>query len=141
MPYQNFLNMKKISTFLTSLVIFFGLTACAPVFYSDDVVMSYGTPYYENGILIYYSYHGMYYYPHYHGNVCRLKAYRTPQRHLNIHNRTHYRPTNRPSVRPSNRPNTRPSARPNSRPSNNRYTRPSTPRGSNVTRFSGGRRR
>lgn len=33
-----------------------------------DTVISYGTPYYRNGIVEYYFYNGYYYYPRYHNN-------------------------------------------------------------------------
>ena len=102
--------MKKIYIFLIGLMMLFSLTSCETYAYattqddiyvetevdivqsnvSFDVVLRYGRPYYRDGVLLYYIYNNLYYYPYYYGNYWYVRAYRRPFPHVN------YRPYFRP---------------------------------------------
>lgn len=43
-----------------------------------EIVVRYGTPYYDNGILSHYYYRGYYYYPYRYNNVWRYQRYSRP---------------------------------------------------------------
>ena len=64
--------MKKLILIL-SVMFLMGLTSCATadeVVYEEpsvDVAIKYGTPYYYNGVVVYYIYDNYYYYPRYNG--------------------------------------------------------------------------
>jgi len=49
---------------------------------SFDVIMQYGTPYYRDGLLLYYIYRDIYYYPFYYNNYWYVRAYRRPFIHF-----------------------------------------------------------
>lgn len=133
--------MKKITLLLLSMVAMFTMTSCSPMIYSDYVVEAYGTPYYSGGVLVYYQYQNMYYYPHYYANGSRcLKAYRKPLPPSHIQRPSHVRPTRPTQFSSPNRGGMAP--RPNGTRRPTTTTRPntrSTPPSRNVTRF-GGRR-
>lgn len=102
--------MKKIYIFLIGLMMLFSLISCETYTYattqddiyienevdivqsnvSFDIVLRYGRPYYRDGILLYYIYNNLYYYPYYYGNYWYVRAYRRPFPHVN------YRPYFRP---------------------------------------------
>ena len=80
--------MKKlIFALLLALVTF---TSCISYAYAQDevyvdndeaqitVVVRYGTPYYLDGMLLYYLYDGWYYYPYYHNNFWYYYRYQRP---------------------------------------------------------------
>lgn len=57
-----------------------------------DIIVRYGTPYYLNGTLQYYTYNGLYYYPFYHNNYWYVRVYQRPHVHTNfVPNRYDYR--------------------------------------------------
>lgn len=153
--------MKKIISILAALMMCFTLTSCVTYaqaqvddMYDDNVdisvVVSYGTPYYNTeGLLLYYIYRDMYYYPYYYHNRYYLHRYsrplppsrrmaykpvprdfyrdhRPPQGHNGV---TPPPPRDRGSrdMRPNKRPNDRRMNmdRPNTRP-NNSVSRPNT---------------
>lgn len=165
--------MKKIVGILAALIMCFTLSSCVTaaqaqadgVYYDDNVdisiVVTYGTPYYNTeGLLLYYIYRDMFYYPYYYNNryylhryhrplpLERMKMYRPVPRYFYKHKpprRYHVAPLNRSTyhMRPNthstqSRPNrnVRPNAnyRPNSgmRPHTN--IRPNYNRGGNVGR-------
>ena len=78
--------MKKIFLFIIGLVMPFSLTSCVTTAYAqvDDetevaVVISNGTPYYDaDGLLMYYIYRNMYYYPYYYNNAWYFRHYARP---------------------------------------------------------------
>ena len=81
--------MKKIIGILTALIMSFTLSSCATTAQAqiDDmydnvdinVVVSYGTPYYNTeGLLLYYIYRDMFYYPYYYNNRYYLHRYSRP---------------------------------------------------------------
>jgi len=81
--------MKKIIAFLTVLIMCITLSSCITSAragvggtYDDvdiDVVISYGTPYYNTeGLLLYYIYRDMYYYPYYYNNRYYFHRYYKP---------------------------------------------------------------
>ena len=49
---------------------------------SFDVIIQYGTPYYRDGVLLYYLYRDIYYYPFYYNNYWYVRAYRRPFTHF-----------------------------------------------------------
>ena len=115
---------------------------------SFDIIIRYGTPYYMDGVLLYYLYRDIYYYPFYYNNYWYVRAYRRPFTHFDTkpyfrpHKYDHkFRPgdyrgfdkpvgnhrsnvghrhdNRRPDVRPDNRrPNTQPNVRPENRQPN-----------------------
>ena len=163
--------MKKIISILAALMMCFTLTSCVTYaqaqvddMYDDNVdisvVVTYGTPYYNTeGLLLYYIYRDMFYYPYYHNNRYYLHRYSRPlppprARMYRPVPRDFYRhePPRRYHVTPPNRstqhmrPNTHPiQPRPNGniRPNNNRggnVGRPMTPRSSTRATVGGGNR-
>ena len=141
--------MKKIIIIILGLVMCISLTSCVTTAYAqtdDDVdvnvVVTYGTPCYDiNGLLLYYFYRDLYYYPYYYSNRWYFRHYARPLP------RGSYRPVprdfhrHRPHVTP-HRPhmggnrgfgNHRPNM--GSHKPNGGHMRPSTPRSS--TRPSG----
>lgn len=89
--------MKKIISILIGLVMCFSLTSCVTVAEAqatdviDDVdvtvVVTNGVPCYSvSGLLLYYTYGGMYYYPHHMNNRWYFRRYHSPLPH------TAYRP-------------------------------------------------
>ena len=92
--------MKKIMTFIISLVIALSMSSCYAQYdyaiVDDDVyqeeyydyevrsnvdfnlVITYGVPYYYHGSLLYYIYEGLYYYPFYYHNYWYVRAYSRP---------------------------------------------------------------
>ena len=164
--------MKIVRIFILSILICIGVSSCSTSTYVqpyvDDVaipteityttVVTYGIPYYFNGIISYYVYNGIYYYPYIWHNHWYVHPYTHVQPHGFIHRPHHgfvpehrwkrpahfrhdnnprhhrtdmyYRPHIRPNVKPEgNRPSVTPN-RPNTRP--NGY-RPSSTR-TTVTR-------
>lgn len=57
---------------------------------SFDVIIQYGTPYYRDGMLLYYLYRDIYYYPFYYSNYWYVRAYRRPFTHFD--HRPYFRP-------------------------------------------------
>ena len=155
---------RKIFTFLVALFMLFTITSCevythattqddihveaeADVVRSNisfDVILRYGTPYYRDGVLLYYVYRDIYYYPFFYDNYWYVRAYRRPFIHFDHrpyfrphkydyrfspghyrgfdrpHNpnigRPHGRPHNSNIDRPPHRPNNPNMGRPNGRP-------------------------
>ena len=78
--------MKKIISIILGLVMCISLTSCVTTAYAqtdDDVdvnvVVTYGTPYYDaNGLLLYYIFRDLYYYPYYYGNRWYFRHYVKP---------------------------------------------------------------
>lgn len=82
--------MKKIIGILAALMMCFTLSSCVTAAqaqvdgaYDDDVdisvVVTYGTPYYNTeGLLLYYIYRDMFYYPYYYHNRYYLHRYHRP---------------------------------------------------------------
>lgn len=58
---------------------------------SFDVIITYGTPYYYNGSILYYLYNDIYYYPYWYNNYWYVRAYARPYNHLRP--RPHFRPS------------------------------------------------
>ena len=120
--------MKKIISFILGLVMCISLTSCVTTAYSqteDDVnvIITHGVPYYDsNGLLLYYVYRDLFYYPYYY-NGWHFRHYDKP-----LHPRYH-RPI------PRNFYHTRPhhSVQPRG------GMRPMTPRSSTRTTVGGGR--
>ena len=101
---------KKFLIVLTALTMLFSLNSCNVYTYPTaqediyvetqanvvrsnvdfNVVMYYGTPYYYNGSILYYTYKDLYYYPFYYNNYWYVRTYRVPFNHLR------YRPYFRP---------------------------------------------
>ena len=100
--------MKKIIAFILALTIHISLVSCVTSSYADDdvdvnVVISYGTPYYnESGLLMYYIYNNRYYYPYYHLNRWHLRHYARPlppRSYRPVHRDFYrHRPYHRPNV-------------------------------------------
>ena len=170
--------MKKIISILAVLMMCFTLSSCVTAaqaqvdgVYCDDnvdisVVVTYGTPYYNTeGLLLYYIYRDMFYYPYYYNNRYYLHRYSRPlppprarmykpvPRDFYRHEpprRYHVTPPNRSTqhMRPnthSAQPRSNGSVRPNTniRPNNNRVggmSRPITPRSSTRATVGGGNR-
>ena len=96
--------MKKITEFLIGVVLCFTLSSCITTaqaqiddVYDDNVdinlVITYGTPYYNvEGLLLYYIYDNLYYYPYYYHNRYYLHRYSRP---IPPHWRNRYRPVSR----------------------------------------------
>ena len=102
--------MKKFFIFLISLMMMFSLSSCETYTYattqdgiyvdadanvvrsnvSFDIVIRYGIPYYMDGILLYYVYNNLYYYPFYYNNYWYVRAYRRPLIHFD--RRPYFRP-------------------------------------------------
>ena len=102
--------MRKFYILLIGLIMLFSLSSCETYMYattqddiyveteadivrsnvSFDVVIRYGTPYYHDGILLYYIYNNLFYYPYYYNNYWYVRAYRRPFPHVS------YRPYFRP---------------------------------------------
>ena len=102
--------INKIKIIIISLIMIFSLSSCDTMIYTttqDDVyvetqvdivqsnvgfdtVIRYGTPYYRNGVVLYYFYDNIYYYPYYYNNYWYVRAYRRPFTHFS------YRPYFRP---------------------------------------------
>lgn len=57
---------------------------------SFDVIIQYGTPFYRDGVLLYYLYRDIYYYPFYYNNYWYVRAYRRPFNHFDT--RPYFRP-------------------------------------------------
>lgn len=55
-----------------------------------DVIIQYGTPYYRDGVLLYYLYKDIYYYSFYYNKYWYVRAYRRPFTHFDI--RPYFRP-------------------------------------------------
>ena len=81
--------MKKIISILAALMMCFTLSSCVTTasaqiddMYDDvdiSVVVTYGTPYYNTeGLLLYYIYRDMFYYPYYYHNRYYLHRYSRP---------------------------------------------------------------
>lgn len=79
--------MKKFISLILALMMCISLTSCVTTAYAqtDDevsdvnVVITYGTPYYNsNGLLLYYIYRDLYYYPYYHNNRWYFRHYARP---------------------------------------------------------------
>ena len=134
--------MKKIIGILAALMMCFTLNSCVTSaqaqiddMYDDDVnislIITYGTPYYNTeGLLLYYIYRDMYYYPYYYHNRYYFHRYSKPLPPRIYRER--YRPIprdafshHRPNVRHDNRP---PRPHGNARPSRNNQPRPNMDR-------------
>ena len=139
--------MKKIFSILIAMTLCFIMSSCVTevqaqvddVYYNDDIdinlVITYGTPFYNaEGLIIYYVYRDMYYYPYYYHNRYYFHRYRSPlPRHRmgiykpvprdfyrHHHHHRHFTPRNggghtRPDVRPRPNPGT-PHSTPNIQP-------------------------
>lgn len=138
--------MKKIIGILVSLMLCFTLTSCVTTataqtddMYDDvdiSVVVTYGTPFYNTeGLIIYYLYRDMFYYPYFYHNRYYLHRYHRPlpPERLRMYRpvpRDFYRPNpprgHKPHVRPNNPPH-RGDMRPNNPPRRNGDVRPSQP--------------
>ena len=79
--------MKKFISLILALMMCISLTSCVTTAYAqtDDevsdvnVVITYGTPYYNsNGLLLYYIYRDLYYYPYYYNNRWYFRHYARP---------------------------------------------------------------
>ena len=101
---------RKLLTFLMAFFIMFAISSCEVYTYattqddihveadvdvvrsnvSFDVIIQYGTPYYRDGILLYYLYRDIYYYPFYYNNYWYVRAYRRPFTHFDT--RPYFRP-------------------------------------------------
>ena len=165
--------MKKIIGILVALMMCFTLSSCVTevqaqsddIYYDDNIdvrlVITYGTPYYNaEGLILYYVYHNMYYYPYFYNDRYyfhryhsplprhRLGVYKPVPRDFYRHQPGYYsrpprdrnhRPETRPRPDNRQRPDARP--RPDSRPRPNVQTRPNTQSRPNVQpRPSGGSR-
>ena len=94
--------MKKLFIFLVGLTMVFSLTSCVTTAYAYDdmyddadieVVVTYGTPYYNaEGLLLYYIYRDLYYYPYFYNDRYYLHRYYRP---LPPNRMRHYRPVPR----------------------------------------------
>lgn len=124
--------MKKVIIFILGLMMCISMSSCVTTAYAqtDDemvdvnVVVTYGTPYYNSdGLLLYYVFRDLYYYPYYYGNRWYFRHYSRPlpprtyrplprdfynhKPHIVHHHRpnvTHHTPNiwhNRPQTRPS----------------------------------------
>ena len=134
--------MKKIIGILAALMMCFTLNSCVTSaqaqiddMYDDDVnislIITYGTPYYDTeGLLLYYIYRDMFYYPYYYHNRYYFHRYSKP---LPPHiYRERYRPIprnafnhHRPNVRHYNRP---PRPHGDARPNRNHQPKPNVDR-------------
>lgn len=163
--------MKIVRIFILSILICIGVSSCSTSTYVqpyvDDVaipteityttVVTYGIPYYFNGIISYYVYNGIYYYPYIWHNHWYVHPYTHVQPHGFIHRPHHgfapehrwkrpahfrhdnnprhhrtdmyYRPHTRPNVKPDHHPNVKPDHHhPNVKPEGNRpYVTPNRP--------------
>ena len=146
--------MKKIIGILTVLMMYFTLSSCVTTaqaqvddMYDDvdiEVVVTYGTPYYNTeGLLLYYIYRDLYYYPYFYHDRYYLHRYYRP---LPPNRMRHYRPVPRdfyrhnPPHRHHHNVNPRGMGGHNMKP--NRYNRPHnnvTPRNNNHNRIGGNR--
>jgi hypothetical protein len=81
--------MKKILSILAALMICFSLSSCVTAAhaqiddmydsYDVNVVVTYGIPYYNaDGLVLYYLYRDIFYYPFFHNNRYYLRPYRKP---------------------------------------------------------------
>ena len=102
--------MKKFYILLIGLMMMFSLNSCETYTYattqddiyvetevdvvrsnvSFDVIIQYGTPFYRDGVLLYYLYRDIYYYPFYYNNYWYVRAYRRPFTHFDT--RPYFRP-------------------------------------------------
>lgn len=138
--------MKK--QFLTAILCLFSLfvSSCAVSAYTDpqdgiyvgteyrtrsyvdfDVIVRYGTPYYLNGALQYYTYNGLYYCPFYHDNYWYVRVYQRPPVHTHfVPNRYDYRfkPGHYPGF---SRPKVTPPPPKRATPQGPRQNRPASP--------------
>ena len=147
--------MKIVRIFILSILICIGVSSCSTSTYVqpyvDDVaipteityttVVTYGIPYYFNGIISYYVYNGIYYYPYIWHNHWYVHPYTHVQHHGFIHRPhhgfvpehrwkrpVHFRHDNNPRhhgtdmyYRPHTRPNVKPDHHhPNVKPKGNR---------------------
>ena len=96
--------MKKILVFLFGLTMLFGLTSCVTAVQAQDdtyigsevnstVVITYGTPYIVDGMIMYYVYKGLYYYPYWVNDMYCFHVYRHPI--VMDYYRRYYRPVPR----------------------------------------------
>ena len=137
--------MKKIIGILTALIMCITLNSCAVTTQADDMyddvdislIITYGTPYYDTeGLLLYYIYRDMFYYPYYYHNRYYFHRYSRP---LPTHvYRERYRPVPRdafrhhsPNVRHSNHP---PKPHRDARPNRNHQPRPNVIPNTNQSR-------
>lgn len=111
--------MKKNIFILMMLITSWMLTSCATdaVITTDipspSVIITYGIPYYDSGRIVYYNYHGAYYYPYYYNNRYCFHRYpnrvRPPYHHPNYNYRPRPNHPSRPNYNHNgNRPNHRP---------------------------------
>lgn len=79
--------MKKIISFILGIMMCMSLTSCITEAYAQNedisadvnVVLTYGIPCYGvDGLLLYYTYNNLYYYPYYYNNRWYFKYYRRP---------------------------------------------------------------
>ena len=84
--------MKRIFNLVIMAIISIILTSCSVGYattsvYSEpnaEVVVEYGTPYYnESNVVVFYTYEGWYCYPYYYNNVRRFHYYRKPHHPYN----------------------------------------------------------
>lgn len=78
--------MKKIIGIILGLIMCISFTSCSTIAYAETneglidtkVIITYGTPYYNNdGLLLYYIYRDLFYYPYYY-NGWHFRHYRRP---------------------------------------------------------------
>lgn len=122
--------MKKVFSFIITFVMCLSLTSCVTtaeaqtdgVYVSTDgvdvdVIITYGTPYYNtDGLLLYYIYRNYYYYPFYTADRWYFRAYSRPLRYARPYPRDFYR--HRPPVNHGRPHDARP-PRDNHRPNGN----------------------
>jgi len=134
--------MKKIFNFIILFVMCLSFTSCITtaeaqtdgvyVSYDGvdfDVVITYGTPTYTaDGLLMYYFYRGLYYYPYYQGNRWYFRHYSSPLRYYRPIHRDFYH-HRQPIVRHHNDVRPRINNRPNidNRKPNTGVNRPQQP--------------
>ena len=119
--------MKKIISFILGILVCISLTSCITEAYAQNeeistevsVVITNGIPCYDvNGLLIYYRYNDLFYYPYYYNNRWYFRHYARPlpPRHYRPMPRDFYR--HRPNVTHHHRPNVthhhKPQGKPNS---------------------------
>lgn len=156
--------MKKIISIIATLIMCMTLSSCLTTtaaeydgyYYGNkvdvNILVTYGKPFYNaEGLLLYYLYNNMYYYPYYTGGVYyfyryhkplpmdRLRWHRPIPRDFYRKSPTHVHQYNRPSVQPRPNVNTRPRVQP--RPNNNTHMDRNRPNVNNRSTNSNGMHR
>ena len=96
-------NMRKLFLAIISLFMMLSLTSCVTTVSAQDdmyvternvdfeIIIRDGTPYIIDGLVYYYFYNGLYYYPYYYNNYFYYRVYTRPL----IHYPRHWRPVPR----------------------------------------------